>query len=127
MDPQGSPGASQRASLDDLTPPPQVLDDLDAYLDDWGGAAPTNRSAFRWRAEVDADELEYVTNALYNLDIRLSAEVRRGERQAGPAAGLTFHLVLVGALLHALALESGPRAQFVEQLRSSWPTAAQAN
>ena len=102
--------------------PSQVLDDLDAYLDDWDRTTRAGNGTFRWRVEVDADELEYVTNAFFNLD----SEVARGREKDGPAEGHAFHLVLVRALLDALAMESPPRAEFVDQLRGRWPAAAQA-
>lgn len=97
--------------------PAQVLDDVAAYVESWAGA---NRPGdlFRWQVDVDPDELEYLTNALYNLDLRLADE-------AAPAEARAFHLVLVQALLFALAQESPSRAAFVEQLRPSWPVAAE--
>ena len=98
--------------------PAQVLDDVAAYVESWAGA---NRrgDVFEWQVEVDPDELEYLTNALYNLDLRLAEE-------AAPAAARAFHIVLVQALLFALAQESPSRAAFVEQLRPSWPVAVAA-
>ena len=103
----------------------QVLDDVSLYVDAWAGAN-CRGDVFSWLVDVDPDELEYLTNAFFNLDTRLSAEVGRGERQAEPADGRTFHLVLVRGLLTALAAESPAQAAFAERLRSFWPTAAQA-
>lgn len=82
---------------------------------------------FRWQAEVDPDELEYVLHALCNLDAELSDEARQSEGPGIPAEGRTFYLVLVSALLHALEAESLTRAAFVDHLGSFWPTAAEAN
>ncbi len=98
--------------------PAQVLDDVAAYVESWAGA---NRpgAVFRWQVDVDPDELEYLTNALYNLDLRLADE-------AAPAEARAFHVVLVQALLFALAEASPSRAAFVEQLRPSWPVALAA-
>ena len=98
--------------------PAEVLDDVAAYVESWAGA---NRpgDVFQWQVDVDPDELEYLTNALYNLDLRLADE-------AAPAEARAFHLVLVQALLFALAQESPSRAAFVEQLRPSWPVAVEA-
>lgn len=115
---------NERASPASL--PAQVLDDIGAYLDEWERTTLDGGDTFRWRAEVDPDELEYVTNAFYNLDTRLSAENGRGESGPGPAEGRVFYLVLVRALLHALALASPARAAFVDQLRWSWPSSAEA-
>ena len=98
--------------------PAEVLDDVASYVESWAGA---NRpgDVFRWQVDVDPDELEYLTNALYNLDLRLADE-------AAPAEARAFHIVLVQALLFALAQESPSRAAFVQQLRPSWPVAAEA-
>ena len=100
--------------------------DFDGYLQDWRRMACDGSADFQWQAEVDPDALVYFTNALYNLDRRLSGEVERGERDPGPAEAQAFNLVLVRALLDTLAYESPCRASFAEQLRSSWPSAAEA-
>lgn len=68
-----------------------------------------------------APALEYVTNALYNLDGHLSAQITHGRRPAAPVEAEVFHGVLVEALLHALADESPCRAAFSEQLAQTWP------
>jgi len=106
--------------------PATAMEDLGRYVRQWkppkGGG-----ETWRWHAETDPDELEYLVHALFRLDARLSAEVRRGERADAPDNGRAFYLVLVRALLHALEMESPARAAFVDQLRSSWPIAAQAN
>ncbi len=103
------------------------LDDIEHYFRHWLPRTCILNEAFRWHAEVDPDELEYLFHALFNLDARLVAEVHRGERQDVPDEGRMFYLVLVRALLHALETESPGRAAFVDQLRSSWPVAAEAS
>ena len=103
-----------------------ALAHFDSYLGHWRRMACDGTADFRWEAEVDPDSLEFFTLALYNLDRRLAAEVERGEREAGPVEAHAFNLVLVRALLHALAGESRGRAAFAEQLRWSWPSAAEA-
>ena len=110
-------GALRRHPETAVKLPAEVLDDVAAYVESWAGA---NRrgDVFQWQVDVDPDELEYLTNALYNLDLRLADE-------AAPAEARAFHLVLVQALLFALARESPSRAAFVEQLRPSWPVAAE--
>jgi hypothetical protein len=79
-----------------------------------------------WQVDVDPDELEYLVHAIFSLDIELSDEGGQVEGPGAPTEGRTFHLVLVRALLHALETESPSRAEFVDQLRSSWPAAAEA-
>ena len=107
------------------TLPAQVLDDVASYVEAWAGAS-SGTDIFRWQVDVDPDELEYLTNALYNLDVRMADEARRCPERAAPAEAGAFHLILVQALLFALAQESPSRAAFVDQLRPSWPVAADA-
>ncbi len=116
--PDGLAGAGD---LPDGGPP-----EFDRYLQDWRRMACDGSAAFQWQAEVDPDALAYFTHALYNLDRRLSAQVERGEREAGPTEAHAFNLILVRALLDALAHESPCRAAFAEELRSSWPSAVEA-
>lgn len=107
-------------------PPQAAFDNLDRYLEQWAHATQECDASFRWHADVDPEELEYLTNAFYNLDVRLRDATSQGEGVPEPVAGRSFHLVMVRALLHALAQVSPARATFVEELRTTWPTAAQA-
>ncbi len=100
--------------------PPETLDAIDVYVRAWAEATRRGK-VFRWQSEVDPDHLEYVTNALYNLDGYLAAQILRGRRRAAPVEAEVFHGVLVDALLHALAEESPCRAAFSEQLGQTWP------
>lgn len=109
-----------------VPPTADELDDVGKYLEQWMPRTGTVET-FRWQAEVDPDKLEYLAHAFFKLDARLGSEVERGERSGTPEEGRSFYLVLVRALLHALEMESPARAAFVDQLRSSWPTAAEAN
>ena len=106
--------------------PAAMFDDIGGYLEQWMPRTRTVDKPFRWHAEIDPDELEYLVHGLFKLDARLLAEARRGERLGCPGEGRLFYLVLVRALLHALEVESPARAAFVDQLRSSWPSAAVA-
>ena len=105
----------------------RVLDDIEAYVAEWERTTGGSDGAFRWQSEVGADDLEYLTNALYHLDLRLAADGEPGRTVTLSPAGHLFHLVLVRALLTALADESPTRAAFVDQIRASWPTAAEAH
>ena len=99
----------------------QVLDDVGSFVDSWAGAAANRGGSFCWRAELHIDQLEYLTNSLYNLDLRLADRAHRCPGRPEPTEGLAFHVVLVEALLFALAQEGPGRAAFAEQLRSAWP------
>ena len=106
--------------------PAEVFDDIGNYLEQWMPRARIVDEPFRWHAEVDPDKLEYLVHALFNLDTWLLVEAQRGERPGCPEEGRLFYLVLVRALLQALEAESPARAAFVDQLRSTWPSAAVA-
>ena len=106
--------------------PAHVLDDVAAYVECWAGQSRAG-DVFQWQVDVDPDELEYLTNALYNLDVRLADEARRAPERTAPAEARAFHQMLVQALLFALAQVGPSRAAFVDQLRPSWPVAAEAN
>jgi hypothetical protein len=93
---------------------PETLDAIGAFVRTWNRVTRGDGVVFRWQSEVDADQLEYLTNALYNLDGHLSAQVSQGRRPAPPEQAEVFHGVLVRALLHALAEESPSRAAFSE-------------
>lgn len=101
---------------------PETLAAIEPYVRAWPQATPRQGDVFRWQSEVDPDQLEYVTNALYNLDGHLSEQVTQGHRRAAPVQGEVFHGVLVEALLRALAEDSRCRAAFSEQLGRTWPS-----
>ena len=116
------------ADLDSAPPSPtspstagfvEAVSCLERWMPRTGGL----RGTVRWQPDVDPDELEYLAHAFFKLDTQLSDEVA----SPAPPEGRAFYLVLVRALLHALETESPSRAAFVDQLRSSWPTAAEAS
>lgn len=119
--------ASARAWIDWAHGISGELDEVQPYLEQWTPCACTSDTTFRWCADVDPDELEYLVQAFVSLDTGLWAEVQRGEGTDVPDEGRDFHLVLVRALLHALESEGPVRAQFADQLRWSWPSAAEAS
>ena len=81
---------------------------------------------FRWRADVDPDELEYLIHGLLRLDAELAVEDNDGGQFPPPGEAREFYLVLVRDLLHALGMEGPGRAAYVDQLRCCWPSAAEA-
>jgi hypothetical protein len=99
----------------------EAIEDLRGYLEQWRPEVGSTTDPFRWHGELDPEQLEYLVHAVFNLDAHLSCE-----RSSAPHQGRDFYLVLVRALLHALETDSPRRAAFVEELRSSWPIAAEA-
>ena len=104
----------------------EVADDVRHYLEQWKPETRSTHDTYRWRGEIDCDQLEYLVHAFFTLDERMSSEAENGERSGVPDEARDFYLVLVRALLHALEMDSPCRAAFVDQLRSSWPSAEAA-
>ena len=99
--------------------PTRVLDDVDSYLDVWDDATLAGGDVVECRMDVDPEELQYLTYAIYNLDLHLAD-------QAEPTEGHSFHVVLVRDLLLTLAQVSPSQAAFAAQLRPTWPVAVEA-
>jgi len=108
-----------------ISPSVDALDEVDAYLGEW--ISECAGQTFQWHADIHADQLEYLVQAFFSLDVRCRAEAQRGVRAGAPVEGRPFYLVLVRALLHALQTESPARAAFADRLLSFWPTAMEAN
>lgn len=119
-------GELDAGSESDGGPPGEVLTHLLPYLEQWATRNGATGETLRWTGDIDPDELEYLVHAFHRLDGCLSPPLRRGQDDALTDEGRLFYLVLLHALLHALESESPSRAAFVDQLRSSWPSAAEA-
>ena len=104
---------------------PPLLFDAGGYLEQWKRPDLSAGGTFRWHADVDPDELEYLIHGLLRLDAQLAVEEDPGQSPA-PEEGREFYLVLVRDLLYALEMEGTGRAEFVDQLRCGWPIAAEA-
>ena len=105
---------------------PPLLFGADGYLQQWKGSGASPDDTFRWHAEVDPDQLEYLIHGLLRLDA-MAVEADDGGQPPAPDEGREFYLVLVRDLLHALEMEGTGRAAFVDQLRCCWPSAAEAS
>lgn len=112
---------------DDPAACPPLLLGPGGYLAQWKCPGHSAGGTFRWHADVDPDELEYLIHGLLRLDAQLAAEVEDGGQFPAPDDGREFYLVLVRDMLYALEMEGMGRAAFVDQLRCCWPSAAEAN
>lgn len=102
--------------------PGEALDNVGSYLDAWADTANMDGDgSFRWRADVPAEELVYLTNSLYNLDQCLADQTDGRPGKAQPTEGRAFHVVLVEALVFALTQAGRSEAAFAGQLRPWWP------
>ena len=106
---------------------PPLLLGAGGYLAKWTRPNHSAGGTFRWHADVDPDELEYLIHGLLRLDALLAVQIEEGGQSPAPDEGREFYLVLVRDLLHALEMEGMGRAAFVDQLRCCWPSAAAAN
>lgn len=97
------------------------------YLQRWKRSHLSAGGIFRWHAEVDPDELEYLIHGLLRLESQVAVEVQDSGQSSPPDEGREFYLVLVRDVLHALELEGTGRAAFVDQLRCGWPVAAETS
>ena len=92
---------------------PHLLFGAGGFLERWKGVDHGPGGSFRWHANVDPEELEYLVHECLHFDEQLARESE-------------FYVVLVRDLLHALEMEGGGHAEFVDQLRCCWPSAAEA-
>ena len=99
--------------------PPRALDRFVGYLDEWEVPA-TQSDTFRWTSELSVEMLEYLTNWLYRIGVRVQAEADAGSGRLRPTTADKFHVVLVRSMLDALEREGPGPAQFAEQLRAQW-------
>ena len=106
---------------------PQLLFGAGGYLEQWKHPDHSVGGTFRWHADLDPDEVEYLIHGLLSLDARLAVEPNDGGQSPAPWEGREFYLVLVRDLLHALGMEGPGRAAYVDQLRCCWPSAAEAS
>jgi hypothetical protein len=105
----------------DTSVPAEVLEAFSGYLDEWERVARAG-PVFRWSGEADAETVEYLVHALYNLARGLAERAERRGVSAMPPEGLDFYDALVVGLLDALAEEGPePARAFAEELREFWP------
>ena len=109
--------AALRAEPGDI--PSRALDRFVGYLDEWGALAEKD-DPFRWSGEVATEVLEYLTNWLYRLGVRVQADADAGRGRTRPPEADKFHVVLVRSMLDALEREGAGPAQFAEQIRAAW-------
>jgi len=90
------------------------------YLDSWEEAA-TREDPLRWRAEVPADEAEYLSHAFFRIASHLAALAEARGYTMAPPEGDAFYRALVRSFLDALDDEGQSSQEFSEHLRSFWP------
>jgi hypothetical protein len=98
----------------------EVVTSFRNYLDQWAHVAKRG-GEFKWTAEVDLEEVEYLVHAFYRVaSLATEAAEARGKRLMPPEAE-PFYASLVHGLLDALESSGAPAAEFAEELRQFWP------
>ena len=103
-----------------------VLAHVRGYLEQCRSRNVAADETLRLNMDIEPDELEYLVHAFHTLDARLLSDLRGDDGQCVPDEGRRFHVVLVRDLLRALEGVDPSRAAFADQLRSSWPSGAEA-
>ena len=98
----------------------EVIASFRNYLDQWARVAKRG-GEFKWTAEVDLEEVEYLVHAFYRVASRAAdAAEQRGSRLM-PPEGQAFYAALVLGVLDALESAGTPAAEFAGELRQFWP------
>jgi hypothetical protein len=98
----------------------EVVKSFRYYLDDWNRVAKRG-GEFKWSAEVDMEEVEYLVHAFYRVAGRATAAAEARGTRLMPPEGEPFYNCLVLGLLDALEGAGTPAAEFAEELRQFWP------
>ncbi len=98
----------------------ETVESFEHFLDQWDARADQD-TTFVWVADVDPDEIEFLTHAWYVIAGALAAEADQRGFPLAPAEGERFYQSLVNGVLDALDAEDRSRQEFSEQLRDQWP------
>jgi hypothetical protein len=100
--------------------PPEVVRAFARYLTQWRAAARVGE-IFRWSGEAEAEEVEYLLHAWFNLAQFLSNRAGAGGPRS-PAEGQVFYDAVVTALLDGLRAEGRETTTlFADHLGAFWP------
>ncbi len=98
----------------------EVVDRFRQYLDDWERIAKKGGD-FKWSADIDLEQAEYLVHSFYRLANRAAAAAEQRGSRLMPPEGEAFYASLVMGLLDALEGAGTPAAEFAEELRLFWP------
>ncbi len=99
---------------------PEAIEGFERFLDQWQARAEQD-TTFVWIADVDADEVEFLTHAWFGIAGALANEADQRGFPRAPSEGEQFYQSLVNGVLDALNAEDRSRQEFSEQLRDQWP------
>jgi hypothetical protein len=98
----------------------EVVASFRNYLDQWARVAKRG-GEFKWSAEIDLEEVEYLVHAFYRVATRANVAAEARGHFYMPPEGEEFYMSLVHGLLDGLESEGTPAAEFAEELRQFWP------
>ena len=98
----------------------EVVTSFRDYLDEWARVAKRG-GEFKWSAEVELEEVEYLVHAFYRVVGLATAAAEARRKRLMPPEGEAFYESLVHGLLDALESAGTPAAEFAEELRQFWP------
>src|SRR5262245_27843841 len=98
----------------------EIVTSFRRYLDQWARIAKRG-GEFRWTAEIDLEEVEYMVHAFYRVATLATAAAEARGKRLMPPEGSAFYESLIHGLLDALESVGAPAADFAAELRQFWP------
>jgi len=98
----------------------EIVTSFRKYLDEWARIAERG-GEFKWTAEIDLEEVEYMVHAFYRVASLATAAAEARRKRLMPAEAEAFYASLVHGLLAALEAAGAPAADFAAELRQFWP------
>ncbi|MBM3674230.1 MAG: hypothetical protein FJW88_04625 [Actinobacteria bacterium] len=102
--------------------PPDALDAFAGLLREWRKVA-RRPDPFRWHAELDPEQAEFLIRALYESGVVIEREHEARRARLRPPEADAFLVILVDCVLSALEHEGPSNAQFVAAMRDQWEIA----
>ena len=100
--------------------PPDAVESIDGFLDEWDAAAAEGPD-FVWERDLEPDELVALGGAWLDIAGALARDAERRGYPMSPPEGDEFYRALVLGFLDALDRAGGEYAALAEQLRHDWP------
>ena len=100
--------------------PPDAVESIDAYLDEWDRAA-ADGPEFVWEADIEPDALVSLGSAWFGIADALARDAERRGYPMSPPEGDEFYRSLVIGFLDALDGAGGGYADLADRLRVEWP------
>lgn len=99
--------------------PSDAAQAFDGYLAEWAELGQAGIEDVTWSTRADPEVIEYLVYSFFRLTTEINDAA--GDNQVVPDEAAPFYWILVGALLDALEVEGGSRAEFAAHLREFWP------